>query len=101
MHIIKSVDLLVTFYIYNYYFKIRSLVRDLKFEIERTQALKLVRKFIDTPKGVKLIPQSIVYVLISIIEQVDDKLRPLCMETLNELGNVYIYFLIIYINIYN
>jgi len=64
----------------------RSLVRDLKFEIERTQALKLVRKFIDTPKGVKLIPQSIVYVLISIIEQVDDKLRPLCMETLNELA---------------
>jgi hypothetical protein len=64
----------------------RSLIRDHKFEIERTQALKLVRKFIDTPKGVKLIPQSIVYVLISIIEQVDDKLRPLCMETLNELA---------------
>jgi len=64
----------------------RSLVRDNKFEIERMQALKLVRKFIDTPKGVRLIPQSIVYVLISIIEQTDDKLRPLSMETLNELA---------------
>ncbi|ORX85468.1 hypothetical protein BCR32DRAFT_276261 [Anaeromyces robustus] len=63
-----------------------SLIRDNKFEIERTQALKLVRKFIDTPKGVKLIPQSIVYILISVIEQLDDKLRPLCMETLNELA---------------
>lgn len=67
------------------------MVRDNKFEIERMQALKLVRKFIDTPKGVKLIPQSIIYVLISIIEQMEDKLRPLCMETLNELGNIYIY----------
>jgi len=67
------------------------LVRDNKFEIERMQALKLVRKFIDTPKGVKLIPQSIIYVLISIIEQMEDKLRPLCMETLNELGKIYIY----------
>ena len=67
------------------------MVRDNKFEIERMQALKLVRKFIDTPKGVKLIPQSIIYVLISIIEQMEDKLRPLCMETLNELGKIYIY----------
>ncbi|OUM70128.1 hypothetical protein PIROE2DRAFT_37632, partial [Piromyces sp. E2] len=64
----------------------RALVRDYRFELERMQALKLVRKFIDTPKGVKLIPQSIVYVLISVIEQMEDKLRPLCMETLNELA---------------
>jgi len=72
---------------YNYDMYInRALVRDNKFEIERMQALKLVRKFIDTPKGVKLIPQSIIYVLISIIEQMEDKLRPLCMETLNELA---------------
>ncbi len=61
-------------------------MRDYRYEIERIQALKLVRTFIDTPKGVKLIPQSIVYVLISIIEQMEDKVRPLSMETLNELG---------------
>jgi len=86
-YLVYDKNIIMTMLAYNYDMYInRSLVRDLKFEIERTQALKLVRKFIDTPKGVKLIPQSIVYVLISIIEQVDDKLRPLSMETLNELA---------------
>jgi len=66
-------------------------VRDNKYEVERMQALRLVRKFIDTPKGVKLIPQSIVYALISIIEQTEDILRPLSMETLNELGKKKIF----------
>lgn len=86
-YLVYDKNIICTMLAFNYDMYInRSLIRDNKFEIERTQALKLVRKFIDTPKGVKLIPQSIVYILISVIEQLDDKLRPLCMETLNELA---------------
>lgn len=86
-YLVYDKSIIGTMLAYNYDMHInRSLVRDYKYEIERIQALQLVRKFIDTPKGVKLIPQSIVYVLISIIEQMEDKLRPLSMETLNELA---------------
>jgi hypothetical protein len=48
--------------------------------------VKLVRSFIDSPKAVATIPESVVYTLIAVAENVEDKLRNICLETLCELG---------------
>lgn len=63
-------------------FIIISLAKDNSYQVEREQALKLVRAFIDMHAR---IPKGILQAVISCIERQDDKLRHMALETLLEL----------------
>jgi len=78
-------------------FIVRSLTRDQRYDVEREQALKLIRSLVDIPGTVDLIPQSVIRIVIAIAEQSEEKFRNICIETICELGNPYIYIYIIII----
>ena len=80
------------------YLVIRSLNNYRKADVEREQALKLVRAFLDVKDGVKEVSRAIVRTIVAIaeygddrrgnsqpIEQDVDRLRPICIETLAEI----------------
>jgi hypothetical protein len=62
-----------------------SLVKESKASVEREQALKFVRAFLDVKDGVKEVSRGIVRTLVAIAEQGDDRLRSMCIETLAEI----------------
>ncbi|KAI8823473.1 Rapamycin-insensitive companion of mTOR, N-term-domain-containing protein [Fimicolochytrium jonesii] len=64
----------------------RTLTRDQRYEVEKEQALKLVRSFLDMNGGADILPQSLVRSLVSLAESADDKFRGVCLETLCELA---------------
>ncbi|KAL1897233.1 hypothetical protein Cpir12675_002415 [Ceratocystis pirilliformis] len=79
---------------------VTSLLKDRKADVEREQALKLVRAFLDIKDGVNQISRAVVRVIASIAENIDerrsgnpaaeatdpeDRLRPMCIETLAEI----------------
>ncbi|KFA64569.1 hypothetical protein S40285_04569 [Stachybotrys chlorohalonatus IBT 40285] len=77
---------------------IRSLNNYRKADVEREQALKFVRAFLDVKDGVKEISRAVVRTIVAvaehgedrrtnaqIIEQEFDRLRPICIETLAEI----------------
>lgn len=66
-------------------FIIRSLARDSKYQLERLQALKLVRSFLDIPRGVSNISAGVIRAIVAIAEQSDDRLKNVCLETLAEI----------------
>jgi rapamycin-insensitive companion of mTOR len=53
--------------------------------VEREQALKFVRAFLEIPNGVSELSRSVVRSIVSCAEQVDDRLRGIAMETLAEI----------------
>lgn len=53
--------------------------------MEREQALKFVRAFLDVKGGVKHISRAIVRAIAAVAAQEEDRLRPICIETLAEL----------------
>ncbi|CCE63190.1 hypothetical protein TPHA_0E00960 [Tetrapisispora phaffii CBS 4417] len=61
-------------------FIVISLGKENSYQIEREQALKLVRKFNEYKK----LPKSIMQAIISSIEKTDDNMRYICLETLLE-----------------
>lgn len=63
----------------------RSLIKDRKADLEREQALKFVRAFLDIKDGHKELSRAVVRTVVSIAEQGDDRLRPICLETLAEI----------------
>ncbi|CAI4434218.1 BBL_G0015440.mRNA.1.CDS.1 [Saccharomyces cerevisiae] len=63
-------------------FIIISLAKDNSFQIEREQALKMVRRFIEYNNGVT---QGIMQAIISCVEKPEDSLRHMALETLLEL----------------
>ncbi|KAJ3178983.1 hypothetical protein HDU87_003252 [Geranomyces variabilis] len=67
-------------------FVMRALTRDQRYEAEREQALKLIRQFLDIPGGAEVLPQNLARITVAVAEQVDDRLRNLCLETLCELA---------------
>lgn len=67
------------------YLVILSLVKETKAMVEREQALKFVRAFLDVKDGVKEIAPSIVRIIIAVAEHGDDRLRSMCIMTLAEL----------------
>jgi hypothetical protein len=67
------------------YLVVLSLVKESKASVEREQALKFVRAFLDVKDGVKEIGRGIVRTLVAIAEQGDDRLRSMCIETLAEI----------------
>ncbi|KAJ3208873.1 hypothetical protein HDU67_006498 [Dinochytrium kinnereticum] len=71
-------------------FIVRALTRDQRNDLEREQALKLVRAFVDGSGGAGIVPHSIVRTLVAIAEQPDDKFRIVALETVCELAVVNI-----------
>ena len=87
-----SSDVLIHFY--------RSLIKDRKADVEREQALKFVRAFLDVKDGVREISRAVVRTIAAIAEHVEDRtgarpaieamvdredrLRPICIQTLAE-----------------
>lgn len=67
------------------YLVIVSLVKDAKASVEREQALKFVRAFLDVKDGVHEIAIGIVRIMVAIADQHDDRLRPMCIMTLAEI----------------
>ncbi|OTA66734.1 hypothetical protein K449DRAFT_420383 [Hypoxylon sp. EC38] len=62
-----------------------SLAKDRKADVEREQALKFVRAFLDVKDGVREISRAVVRTIAAVAEQVEDRLRPICIETLAEI----------------
>lgn len=62
-----------------------SLIKDSRANVEREQALKFVRAFIEVPGGVGEISRGIVRGIVACAEQQDDRLRGISMETLAEI----------------
>ncbi|KAI1406598.1 Rapamycin-insensitive companion of mTOR, N-term-domain-containing protein [Hypoxylon fuscum] len=61
-----------------------SLAKDRKADVEREQALKFVRAFLDVKDGVYEVSRAVVRTIAAVAEQVEDRLRPICIETLAE-----------------
>ncbi|KAI0971808.1 Rapamycin-insensitive companion of mTOR, N-term-domain-containing protein [Xylaria arbuscula] len=66
------------------YMVVVSLAKDRKADVEREQALKFVRAFLDVKDGVHEISRALVRAIVSVAEHVEDRLRPICIETLAE-----------------
>jgi rapamycin-insensitive companion of mTOR len=67
------------------YLVILSLVKESKARVEREQALKFVRAFLDVKGGTKEIHRSVVRVLVAVADHVDDQLRSIACLTLAEI----------------
>jgi hypothetical protein len=67
-------------------FVLRALQRDQKGDVEREQALKFVRAFLDLPKCAHLLPQCIVSAVLSLAEQPEEKFRAVAVETVCEMA---------------
>ena len=63
----------------------RSLVKESKASIEREQALKFVRAFLDVKEGVEEISRAVVRTIVAVAEHPDDRLRNISIETLAEI----------------
>lgn len=66
-----------------------SLAKDPKNTVEREQALKFVRAFIEVKGGIKEISRGVVRAIVSCAEQESDRLRGIALETLAELSKIH------------
>ena len=64
---------------------ILSLVKESKASIEREQALKLVRAFIDVKDGAKELSRAVVRTVVAVAEHHEDRLRNMALLTLSEI----------------
>lgn len=64
---------------------ILSLVKESKASIEREQALKFVRAFLDVKDGVREVSRAVVRTIVSVAEHYEDRLRSICHLTLAEI----------------
>ena len=62
-----------------------SLIKERKADVEREQALKFVRAFLDVKGGVHEIPRGVVRTIASVAEHTEDRLKSICIETLAEI----------------
>ncbi|KAJ3205643.1 hypothetical protein HDU82_005063 [Entophlyctis luteolus] len=67
-------------------FIVRALSRDNRFDLEREQAIKLVRAFLEIEGAVKLLSTGLVRVLVALAENPEDKLRIVALETICEIA---------------
>lgn len=66
-------------------FVLLSLVKDSKATVEREQALKFVRAFLDVKDGVYELSRSVIRVIVAVAEHNDDRLRNIATLTLSEI----------------
>ena len=64
---------------------ILSLTKDSKASIEREQALKFVRAFLDVKDGIKELSNAIVRTVVSVAEHHEDRLRNMSLLTISEI----------------
>jgi len=69
----------------NYFHLRSSLIKDRKADVEREQALKFVRAFLDVKNGVHELSRAVVRTIAAVAGHVDDRLRPICLQTLAEI----------------
>ncbi|TAQ85052.1 hypothetical protein B7494_g6626 [Chlorociboria aeruginascens] len=62
-----------------------SLIKERKADVEREQALKFVRAFLDVKEGVKEISKAVVRTIVSVADHGEDRLKAICIETLAEI----------------
>jgi len=67
------------------YLVILSLIKEKKADVEREQALKFVRAFLEVKDGVHEISRAVVRTVASVAEHGEDRLRSICIETLAEI----------------
>ncbi|KAI1868116.1 uncharacterized protein JN550_006604 [Neoarthrinium moseri] len=67
------------------YMVVVSLAKDRKADVEREQALKFIRAFLDVKDGAREISRAVVRAIVSVAEHAEDRLRPICIETLAEI----------------
>ncbi|KAK9419272.1 putative Rapamycin-insensitive companion of mTOR, N-term-domain-containing protein [Seiridium unicorne] len=67
------------------YMVVVSLAKDRKADVEREQALKFIRAFLDVKDGVREISRAVVRTIVAVAEHAEDRLRPICIETLAEI----------------
>ncbi len=60
-------------------------MKESKASIEREQALKFVRSFLDVKDGVRELSRAVVRTIVAIAEHGEDRLRNICIETLAEI----------------
>lgn len=66
------------------YLVILSLVKESKARVEREQALKFVRAFLDVKGGTRELSSSVIRVLVAVADHADDQLRSIAILTLAE-----------------
>jgi hypothetical protein len=62
-----------------------SLIKERKADVEREQALKFVRAFLEIKDGVSEVSRAVVRTIAAVAEHVEDRLRAICIETLAEI----------------
>lgn len=67
------------------YLVVLSLIKERKADVEREQALKFVRAFLEVKDGVHEISRAIVRTIASVAEHSEDRLKAICIETLAEI----------------
>lgn len=67
------------------YLVILSLVKDSKASVEREQALKFVRAFLDVKNGIEEVSRAVVRVVVAVAEHLEDRLRNVALLTLAEI----------------
>lgn len=67
------------------YLVILSLVKESKASVEREQALKFVRAFLDVKNGVEEISRAVIRIIVAVSEHSDDRLRNIAILTLTEI----------------
>lgn len=67
------------------YLVILSLVKETKASVEREQALKFVRAFLDVKEGVEEVARAVVRIIVAVAEHAEDRLRNIATLTLAEI----------------
>ncbi|KAI9755625.1 MAG: 54S ribosomal protein L13 [Chaenotheca gracillima] len=67
------------------YLVILSLVKEGKASVEREQALKFVRAFLEVKDGIRELSRAVCRTLVAVAENSEDRLRCICLETLAEI----------------
>ncbi|KAI9826112.1 MAG: hypothetical protein M1832_000561 [Thelocarpon impressellum] len=67
------------------YLVVLSLVKEGKASVEREQALKFIRAFLDVKDGVREVSRAVVRTMVAVAEHSEDRLRSICIETLAEI----------------
>ncbi len=67
------------------YLVILSLIKERKADVEREQALKLVRAFLEVKDGVREMSRAVVRTIAAVAEHGEDRLKAICLETLAEI----------------
>ncbi|KAH7038586.1 Rapamycin-insensitive companion of mTOR, N-term-domain-containing protein [Macrophomina phaseolina] len=79
----KSLQIIRSFH--TDYLVILSLVKESKVSVEREQALKFIRAFLEVKDGVKEISRAVIRIIVAVAEHAEDRLRNISILTLAEM----------------